>query len=66
MMMTRATARFMQGHRDDNANVENEKHLSDVGFEPTPSYDDQNTRHSSEWKESLESGALDRSANLTT
>ena len=39
------------------------KHLSDVGFEPTPTFVDQNTPV---WKSfTLESGALDRSANLT-
>ena len=39
------------------------KHLSDVGFEPTPTYVDQNTPV---WKSfTLESGALDRSASLT-
>ena len=40
-----------------------EKALSDVGFEPTPTFVDQNTPV---WKSfTLESGALDRSANLT-
>ena len=40
-----------------------EKRLSEVGFEPTPTFVDQNTpvRKSS----TLESGALDRSAILT-
>ena len=37
------------------------KSLSEVGFEPTPTYVDQNTQ-----KFSLESGALDRSATLTS
>ena len=41
-----------------------EKNLSEVGFEPTPSYEDQNAL-SNEEKVSLESGALDRSAILT-
>ena len=41
------------------------KIVSDVGFEPTPSFEDQNA-HSIEVKSSsLESGALDRSAILT-
>ena len=41
--------------------------MSDVGFEPTPSYEDQNSHSSSlpESKVNLESGALDHSANLT-
>ena len=40
--------------------------LSEVGFEPTPSFEDQNS-HSYEAKSlSLESGALDRSAILTS
>ena len=40
--------------------------LSEVGFEPTPTFVDQNT-HSYEAKSSsLESGALDRSAILTS
>ena len=39
--------------------------VSDVGFEPTPTFVDQNT-HSHEWEGiNLESGALDHSANLT-
>ena len=43
------------------------KVLSDVGFEPTPSYEDQNSHFNSlsESKGNLESGALDHSANLT-
>ena len=44
--------------------------LSDVGFEPTPTYVDQNThtwitRYQVRLFVYLESGALDRSANLT-
>ena len=38
--------------------------LSEVGFEPTPSFEDQNSQ-SLEKGISLESGALDRSAILT-
>ena len=39
--------------------------VSEVGFEPTPSFEDQNA-HSIEAKRiTLESGALDRSAILT-
>ena len=43
------------------------KTLSEVGFEPTPSYEDQNShlRNLSESKVNLESGALDHSAILT-
>ena len=44
---------------------ENKKNLSEVGFEPTPSYEDQNSLSISLRKENLESGALDRSAILT-
>ena len=44
---------------------EHKKFLSEVGFEPTPSYEDQNAHPLSEEKENLESGALDRSAILT-
>ena len=40
-----------------------EKKLSEVGFEPTPTYVDQNTQQSARY--ALESGALDRSAILT-
>ena len=41
------------------------KFVSEVGFEPTPSFEDQNA-HSIEAKRiTLESGALDRSAILT-
>ena len=44
---------------------QNKKVVSEVGFEPTPSFEDQNA-HSIEAKsKSLESGALDRSAILT-
>ena len=40
--------------------------LSEVGFEPTPSYEDQNTPYTSvRGKIALESGALDHSATLT-
>ena len=39
--------------------------LSEVGFEPTPSFEDQNTHFSEAKSLSLESGALDRSAILT-
>ena len=44
-----------------------EKGMSEVGFEPTPTFVDQNT-HSATYLQrrfSLESGALDRSAILT-
>ena len=41
--------------------------LSEVGFEPTPAYADQNTLNSQQCKQGiiLESGALDHSAILT-
>ena len=39
------------------------KHLSEVGFEPTPTFVDQNTPVRKSF--TLESGALDRSAILT-
>ena len=39
--------------------------MSEVGFEPTPSFEDQNTHFSEAKSLSLESGALDRSAILT-
>ena len=44
------------------------KTLSEVGFEPTPAYADQNTHDSQYCKQgiSLESGALDHSAILTS
>ncbi len=42
-----------------------EKILSEVGFEPTPSDEDQNALSLSARKVTLESGALDRSAILT-
>ena len=45
-----------------------EKVLSEVGFEPTPTFVDQNTRLlllSSKATSTLESGALDHSAILT-
>ena len=47
--------------------TQNIKTLSEVGFEPTPSYEDQNShlRNLSESKVNLESGALDHSAILT-
>ena len=41
------------------------KNLSEVGFEPTPSYEDKNALSLSMRKVYLESGALDRSAILT-
>ena len=41
------------------------KDLSEVGFEPTPSVEDQNAGPIVVGKFSLESGALDRSAILT-
>ena len=41
------------------------KFVSEVGFEPTPSFEDQNTHFSEAKSLSLESGALDRSAILT-
>ena len=42
--------------------------LSEVGFEPTPAYVDQNTHNSQQYKQGiiLESGALDHSAILTS
>ena len=40
--------------------MELQKVVSEVGFEPTPTFVDQNTQ-----KITLESGALDRSATLT-
>ena len=39
--------------------------MSEVGFEPTPSFEDQNAHFSEAKSVSLESGALDRSAILT-
>ncbi len=42
-----------------------QKVMSEVGFEPTPSNEDQNTLPRSEKKDHLESGALDHSAILT-
>ena len=43
-----------------------QKHLSDVGFEPTPTFVDQNAlTRTSRKGVNLESGALDHSANLT-
>ena len=44
------------------------KVLSEVGFEPTPTFVDQNTHSATilQRRSSLESGALDRSAILTT
>ena len=45
--------------------IKRKKVLSEVGFEPTPTFVDQNS-HSYEAKSlTLESGALDRSAILT-
>ena len=41
------------------------KNVSEVGFEPTPSFEDQNTQPTTAGKDILESGALDRSAILT-
>ena len=41
------------------------KLLSEVGFEPTPSFEDQNAHFIEAKSKSLESGALDRSAILT-
>ena len=41
------------------------KLLSEVGFEPTPSFEDQNAHFKEAKSTSLESGALDRSAILT-
>ena len=40
--------------------------MSEVGFEPTPSDEDQNTHPTRAGKGNLESGALDRSAILTS
>ena len=42
-----------------------QKFVSDVGFEPTPSIEDQNTQISLSERSYLESGALDHSAILT-
>ena len=39
--------------------------MSEVGFEPTPSFEDQNAHFTEAKSISLESGALDRSAILT-
>lgn len=39
--------------------------MSEVGFEPTPTYVDQNTQPLLRGKITLESGALDHSATLT-
>ena len=39
--------------------------VSEVGFEPTPSFEDQNAHFTEAKSISLESGALDRSAILT-
>ena len=44
--------------------IKKKKSLLEVGFEPTPTYVDQNTRY--EGLCYLESGALDHSAILTT
>ena len=41
------------------------KFVSEVGFEPTPSFEDQNAHFTEAKSISLESGALDRSAILT-
>ena len=41
------------------------KFVSEVGFEPTPSFEDQNAHFIEAKSISLESGALDRSAILT-
>ena len=43
----------------------NKKFVSEVGFEPTPSFEDQNAHFTEAKSISLESGALDRSAILT-
>ena len=43
----------------------NKKFLSEVGFEPTPSFEDQNSHFTEAKSNALESGALDRSAILT-
>ena len=48
--------------------MKKKKFLSEVGFEPTPSYEDQKSLHYSLSREQgmyLESGALDHSAILT-
>ena len=42
-----------------------QKDLSEVGFEPTPSIEDQNAHFIEAKSNALESGALDRSAILT-
>ena len=46
-------------------NEKNKKVLSEVGFEPTPSFEDQNAHFVEAKSSALESGALDRSAILT-
>ena len=45
--------------------IKNKKTVSEVGFEPTPSFEDQNTHFREAKSFALESGALDRSAILT-
>ena len=40
--------------------------MSEVGFEPTPTYVDQKPQLNTEQVLTLESGALDHSATLTT
>ena len=49
-----------------NSFTTSEKRLSEVGFEPTPTFVDQNAQAMYVWlRVNLESGALDRSAILT-
>ena len=52
----------------DLASLLVQKGMSEVGFEPTPTFVDQNTHSATilQRRSSLESGALDRSAILTT
>ena len=52
----------------DLASLRVQKGMSEVGFEPTPTFVDQNTHSATilQRRSSLESGALDRSAILTT
>ena len=45
--------------------LENKIFVWEVGFEPTPSFEDQNAHLIEAKSSSLESGALDRSAILT-
>ena len=50
---------------DKEKKKKKKKYMSEVGFEPTPTFVDQNTHRSCKRKITLESGALDHSAILT-